>query len=157
MLLNLRLNLIFAVTVALCGTAFAALPSSLKELNKWYSSPPTNENAAELILRGADYLDKNANLWRSNVPWVGAAEIPELDKPLPAAVVRAMSDYLRRSEGALYYLRQAAELESGRYPVDLSRNDSVEKVSTIWRACVYAKNSGSYASTGGAPNGASEH
>jgi hypothetical protein len=118
--MRLLLNFIFALTVASGGVAFAALPSSLKELNQWYSNPPTNEDAAELILQGAEYLDKNTNLWRSNVPWVGAAEIPELDKPLPAAMVRAMSDYLRRSEGALYYFRQAAEMESGRYPVDFS-------------------------------------
>jgi hypothetical protein len=41
--------------------------------------------------------------------------------------------------------------------LSLSRNDSLEKVSTIWRACVYAKNPGSYASIGGAPNGASKY
>lgn len=35
-------------------------------------------------------------------------------------MVRAISEYLRRSEGALYYLRQAAELEASRYPVDFS-------------------------------------
>jgi predicted nucleic acid-binding protein len=48
-------------------------------------------------------------------------------------------------------------VEDREFLTVLSRNDSVEKVSTIWRACVYAKNSGSYASTGGAPNGAPEH
>ena len=40
---------------------------------------------------------------------------------------------------------------------ELSRNDSVEKESTVWRAWVYAKNTGSRASTGGGPNGAPEH
>src|SRR5258705_3402007 len=115
--MRLLLNFIFALTVASGGVAFAALPSSLKELNQWYSSPPTNENAAELILRGADYLDKNSNLWRSNVPWVGAAEIPELDKPLPAAVVRATSDHLRRCDGEPFYFPPGTGLEAGSYPV----------------------------------------
>jgi uncharacterized protein (DUF2249 family) len=45
----------------------------------------------------------------------------------------------------------------GQEEVRLSRNDSVERVSTVWRAWVYAKNTGSTASTGGAPNGALEH
>jgi hypothetical protein len=149
--MRLLLNFIFALTVASGGIAFAALPSSLKELNQWYSSPPTNENAAELILRGADYLSKNPNLWRSNFPWVGAAEIPELDKPIPVAVVRAMSDYLRRSEGALYFLRQAAELESSRYPVDfnagadallphLTKLESVERY--LWVCALQEANRG---------------
>jgi hypothetical protein len=108
----------FVFPVAGTAVANSGLPTTLAELNDWYSEPPSGQNAAELVLRGASFVNTSSTRLISALPWFGDAKSPVLDQPVPASMKDAMTSFLRQSQTAFEYLRQVPDREMSRYPLD---------------------------------------
>jgi hypothetical protein len=109
-------------TVLTCSTvAHSAVPTTLAELNEWYSQPTNGQNAADLVLRGASLVKISSKNWYSTLPWLDDTKPPDVDKPVPVSMDNAMATFLRENQNAFHYLREAADLEHSRYPIDFSK------------------------------------
>jgi len=110
------------LTLLLCGTvANSALPTTLAELNEWYSQPTNGQNAAELVLRGASLVKISSKSSYSTLPWLDNVKPPDVDKPIPLSMDNAMATFLRENQNAFHYFREAADLEQSRYPIDCTQ------------------------------------
>lgn len=103
------------------------IPNSLSELNAWYVEPPAGSNAATEFLAAfevvATFVDAGVKESK-DLPFVGKAPAPRLDKPLPK-VQAAATDTLLRKLGTNYpvigkSLARASNLDDCRYPLDFS-------------------------------------
>ena len=114
---------LLAVSIEFAG---AALPTTLAELNDWYSEPPAGQNGAALVLQGANLLKVSPTDRTSNIPWIGSAKAQPLDKPQPPALSKAIADFLRVNQAAFFYLRRAADQDLSRYPVDFTKGLDID-------------------------------
>jgi hypothetical protein len=101
----------------------ADVPHTLSELNHWYLEPPAGQNAATFFVQGFECLSLSDREFNSpNLPWLGHEQPPPItDKPIPAAMNKAMGQFVQRQVSAMRYFAQAARCEQSRYPIDLSR------------------------------------
>lgn len=120
-----------APTLSLAGVLLIAvglragdqkLPRTPSELNRWYAEPPVGQNAATFFLQGMSNLNLSYSDFRDpNLPWLGRAPLPQLNKPVPEAMNRAVAWLLERNESVVPCLEAGAKYEQSRYPVDLTR------------------------------------
>jgi hypothetical protein len=102
------------------------LPRTLAELNRWYVEPPTGQNAATIILEATAALritDADSN--SLSLPRIGNVQLPQPDKPIPADMKAAITEFIQRNEPALGLFGQAAQFQQSRYPIDLNQGKSV--------------------------------
>lgn len=92
------------------------LPVSPSELNAWYSSVPTNENRAVVILAAAKLLVKGSECTDQN--YIRSLKADDVLSPAIENAVRACLAANRTPLDEL--LRNAERLNDSRYPVDLS-------------------------------------
>ncbi len=112
--------LFISVGIVLAGDE--DLPRTLAELNRWYVEPPPGQNAATKFLEGIAALritevDSNS----VSLPRIGKGQLPEPDKPVPAEMKSAITEFIQRNQPALSLFGQAAQLQQSRYPIDLNR------------------------------------
>jgi hypothetical protein len=105
------------------------LPNTLTELNAWYVEPPEGQNAAKYFLQSFDELNlKITDVERTSkdLPFIGKAPPPPLDKPLSKSTVAAIEG-LRRQINAANYAKsgeifgRGLSFETSRYPVDFTQ------------------------------------
>ena len=114
-----------------CGWLLAIDPTTLPktdaELNQWCPEPPAGKNAAVVFMQGtaAKNVPKE-DYYNTNLPWLGKAGSPAIDRPLSLSVSNAIKDFLSRNEAAFNFFRQAAMFKESRYPWDLTRGPDAE-------------------------------
>jgi hypothetical protein len=111
--------------VCLCGQLLAVdstpLPDTDAELNRWCPEPPAGKNAAAPFVQGFAAINVTNQDWQgTNLPWLGKAPTPPIDRPLTPSLANAIKEYLGRNENAFNDFRQAAVLKESRYPWDLT-------------------------------------
>ena len=113
-----RLNLKKKLRARIEAIRAAGYPVTCEELDKWYSIPDTAENAAYVILDAFEYYQEPQD--RDLLPIVGKAKLPARTEPLPKEMGDLIAKYLSDNKQTLELLHEAAVLEHGRYPIDLS-------------------------------------
>lgn len=96
----------------------AGYPTTLYELDQWYSIPETSKNAADIILDSFDYYNEPAD--KKLPPLIGGAELPARTESLPEDMRTIISKYLDDNQKSIELLHEAASLEYSRYPVDFT-------------------------------------
>jgi hypothetical protein len=107
------------------------LPLTLAEVDKWYATPPADENAATVLQEAFDLYAKPALGTRrsggrrvderSLLPVVGSAELPPGSEPLPDNTKASIAEFLSQNEAALKLLHKGASMPACRYPIDLTQ------------------------------------
>jgi len=97
----------------------AGYPATCAELDDWYSIPPGAENAADVFLDAI----RNFSNWdreeRDHLFFVGYAELPGLNEPIPEDVKNLIAEFLEDNEQSLELFDEAVKIENCRFPVDL--------------------------------------
>jgi hypothetical protein len=98
-------------------------PKTLAELNKWYAEPPAGQNAAEVFRQGYDAMKEqiSANNKNENLPVMGTAITPLPGSPVPAAMKKAIADYMQQTKTAWDFFQQGSHLTQSRYPIDFTQ------------------------------------
>jgi hypothetical protein len=121
----------------------AGFPATCAELDKWYTQPPAEENAADVYLEAfakyewwtnkpatfstpSDATDKSKfssppRTRRDQLPIIGFAKLPPRTEPLPAEMKQLVAEYLSDNAEALRLLHRASAMKSCRYAVDLTK------------------------------------
>jgi hypothetical protein len=115
-----------ASTVAGAPDLFAShpdWPKNLAELNQWYAEPPAGQNAAEVFRQGYNAMKEqiSAKSKNANLPIVGTAAIPQPGSPVPAAMKKAIAEYMQQNKTAWDFFQQGSSLAQSRYPLDFTR------------------------------------
>jgi hypothetical protein len=112
------------------------LPITLAELDKWYGTPPPEENAATILQQAfALYVKPAASSGRhrnreedareSPLPIINRAPLPPASEPLPAEMGDAIAEFLLQNEAALKLLHIGTSMRACRYPIDLTKGSFV--------------------------------
>ncbi|MBW8036761.1 MAG: hypothetical protein FVQ79_14325, partial [Planctomycetes bacterium] len=92
-------------------------PITMAELNKWYSIPPGQQNAADAILQAVDHLVEWEEEKQDDLPVLGM-EYFEIDEPFYLETLLLSEQFLADNEKALTLLHKAAKIKYSRYPID---------------------------------------
>ena len=98
----------------------AGYPVTCEELDKWYSSPPDDENGAYIVMDAVSYYqdwDKDA---LEPMPILGKGQLPARTEPLAEETKALIAEYLSDNQKALDLLHEAAPYEHSRYPLDFT-------------------------------------
>lgn len=98
----------------------AGLPVTLAELDRWYETPPADENAYPLLARAFASLVPYDRKTHSKLYLVGTNSVAR-SEPIPEEMRKTVLEYLRAHEDALKCLHAAAERKRCRYPVALTQ------------------------------------
>jgi len=91
---------------------------TLAQLNDWYVLPEGADNAADLYMEAFACLVEWDREAAKSLPAVGSGILPEPNEPPDEEICALMQDYLTDNAESLAWLKQAAQLEHTRYPVD---------------------------------------
>lgn len=97
----------------------AGLPTTPAELDRWYETPPDNQNLALPVLEAAQAL-RVPSMTDTNVPWLGRAEVPMPGLPLDERLRTRIEGLVHTNGAALALARSAIDRPRCRYPVPLS-------------------------------------
>ena len=115
-----RVRLRRKIRARLDAIAAEGYPTTLEELNAWYTIPASAENAADVLLEAFSRCVKWKNEYLKDLPLAGKAQLPPRRQPLPARTRALIADYLADNQEALELLHKGAAIEHCRYPIDLS-------------------------------------
>lgn len=93
-------------------------PVTFEELDQWYSIPLDAENSAYIVIDAIDYYTEPNNA--QVMPVVGPVQLPSRTEPMPKKMKNLISQYLMDNQKSLELLHKTADLEYGRYPINLS-------------------------------------
>jgi hypothetical protein len=141
-----RYSLSSAIQGRLDSIRRAGLPATCLELEKWYPQP-AGENAADTYREAFAHYESWTNKpaltaipkdaanksrfyspphsKRDLLPVEGKAKLPARTEPLPAEMQQLIAEYLSDNAEALRLLHQAASIKLCRYPVELSKGESM--------------------------------
>ncbi len=131
-----------ALTIKLETLSAEGVPLTLEDLDKWYTTPPSNENAAVVLQQAFDFYvppktSGRPSRWgRSReeegpekpLPIIGFAELPPPDEPLSKEMTEAITEVLTKNEATLKLLHTGAQMTACRYPIDLTKSGLVKLV-----------------------------
>jgi hypothetical protein len=111
------------------------LPLTPEELDKWYVTPPPDQNAATVLQQAFALYAEPAtgrgrrrgedDEWKAPLPNIGQIEFGTSSEPLPAEMKDAIAQTLVLNEAALKLLHTGASMPACRYPIDLTKGPSV--------------------------------
>ena len=113
-----RLNLKKQIKARFEAIRAAGYPVTLYELDQWYAMPETKENSALIILDSFNYYQEPEN--NEFLPVIGRAELPARTESLSEETRTLVSKFLSDNQKSIELLHEAAKLEHGRYPTDLT-------------------------------------
>jgi len=134
----LRRNIHAALQAELEAVRAEGLPSTFTELDKWYVTPPADENAATILQEAFTLYTKPTPSPRrsrgrqeeerrlSLLPLAGFAELPSECEPLPDDMKAAIVEFLTQNEAAIKLLHKGASMKACRFPVDLTKGFGVQ-------------------------------
>ncbi|NQT54062.1 hypothetical protein HQ576_18550, partial [bacterium] len=97
----------------------AGEPTTLAELAAAYPEPPEGQNAAPILQKAFDLMEKLGDDGEHPLlPIVGNAKLPAIDQPIPPAMRAAIQAYLKDHAEVLELLHQAAEKEGCKFPIN---------------------------------------
>ncbi|MBL7224426.1 MAG: hypothetical protein ISS72_11280 [Candidatus Brocadiae bacterium] len=97
----------------------AGEPTSLAELAAAYPEPPEGQNAAPILQKAFDLMEKIGDDGNHPLlPIAGNAKLPAIDQPIPPAMRGASQAYLTDHAEVLELLHQAAEKEGCKFPIN---------------------------------------
>ncbi len=114
-----RLYLAHKVKVKIGQIRQAGLPVTTAELNQWYAAVPPEKNMALILTNAFAHLVR-VNTNTPNLPIIGRGKLPARNEALPPEMREAIANYVATNNSALKLLRQVPEMESCRYPVDMT-------------------------------------
>ncbi|MBL7224427.1 MAG: hypothetical protein ISS72_11285 [Candidatus Brocadiae bacterium] len=97
----------------------AGEPSTLAELAAAYPEPPEGQNAAPILQKAFDLMEKIGDDNHPLLPIVGNAKLPANDEAIPPAMRAAIRAYLEDHAEVLELLHLAAAKEGCKFPLDL--------------------------------------
>src|ERR1035437_5886449 len=131
----LKRNIDAALSLELESTRAEGLPLTFAELDKWYATPPTNENAATVLQEAFALYAKpspRANRGRQEdeesrtfLLIMGSDKLPPRTEPLPGDMKTSIAKVLAQNEAALKLLHKGAAMTACRSPVDLTQGFAV--------------------------------
>ena len=95
-------------------------PVTYEELDQWYSTPHSVDNAADVIIDAFSFYEKWEEDKLEALPVVGKAELPCRNEPFPEETEVLIVQYIADNSKALELLHKGARTEQSRYPVDYS-------------------------------------
>jgi hypothetical protein len=121
-----ELFLLFAIFCSGAGSLKAGeVPRTSAELNRWYAEPATN--GAVYFLQAFEVFSNNVPLhyhtnqdgqWSGYIDW--PPDISPTNRPLSRTVKSSLAPFIRGMDLAWPLLKQGAECEENRYPVNLT-------------------------------------
>lgn len=102
------------------------MPTTLEELDAFYTAVPDDENAALIYLDAVDAFRNVGRELSDKIPIVyGQQPMPDLGTPLDPAVLDAAQRLLEVNAETLRLAHEAAAYPRARYPIDLTRGPQV--------------------------------
>jgi len=98
----------------------AGYPVTCAELDQWYAIPPDAENAAYVMEEAFESLHEWEGDKKTSLPLFGKAQLPTRTEPLSSEMKTLIAEFVADNNEALDLLREAAEIEDCRYPIDLT-------------------------------------
>lgn len=124
-----------ALKVRIATMRAGGLPLTPAELDKWYVTPPPDQNAATFLLQAFALYAKPAagkgrrrgegDEWKVPLPNIGQIELGSSSEPLPAEMKDAIAKTLVQNEAALELLHTGASMRACRYPIELTKGSAV--------------------------------
>jgi hypothetical protein len=93
-------------------------PVTLEQLNDWYQLPDGADNAADYYMEAFACRVNWDRAAAETLPFVGTAPRSEFNVPLDPNTLDLMKAYLTDNADVFQWLKEGAQLEHARYPVD---------------------------------------
>jgi hypothetical protein len=105
----------------------AGYPITLEELQAWYETPASDQNAADLYIKAfkASPALPREDL-ESVLPLLAKGRLPKPPGPLPEAMADGIGKFLAANVETMKCLHEAGLREASRYPIDLTNGSKTQ-------------------------------
>ncbi len=128
-----RLNQKSALDKKLDEIRAAGYPATCEELDKWYSIPPGQKNAADPILDAIAAFQKWPQQDMEDLPFIGTGYPPSRTETMTEPIKEIIAEYLADNAKSLELLHKASRIKHCRFPVDYTAgfNTSINYLSDL--------------------------
>lgn len=99
----------------------ASYPVTLAELDQWYATPATGQNAADYVTAAISYLRDPTAQEKEHLPSFTSDRLWPRTEALDEKTLDLIARFVDRNQQAIELLEDAAALPSSRFPIDLTQ------------------------------------